>query len=218
MIAVLLSIRRVKGASAARTSAPQDAGAAQSPPTFSLKDLFLLTLASAGVLTVLARIASSMQSQWLAAVASGAGLAVFTLMGVRTAAAHRVWVRLALLVVFFPGALVALWLWLARSCRGGIGRVVAIASLLLIAAPPVAFYAWLIEPQFISLPEPLAENGMDDLIRAGEMVASPAVDVSATFRRSLAGLSAAQPGRIGARAAQAWLVPARSIWQHMARG
>lgn len=185
VIAVLLSIRRVKGASSARAAAPNDAAAAESPPTFSLKDLFLLTLASAGVLMVLARIASSMQSQWLPAVATGAGLAVFTLMGVWTAAARRIWVRLAMLALFFPGALIALWLWLARSCRGGIGRAAAIAGLLLIAAPPVAFYAWLIQPQFITLPEPLAENGMDDLMRAGEMVASPAVDVSALSGEAL---------------------------------
>jgi hypothetical protein len=164
--------------------ARQDAAVDQTP-TFSLKDLFLLMLVLGGVLSVLARAWTAMQSQWLSAVAPGTAFAVFTLMGVWAASASRMWARLTLLVVFFPGCVIAAWLWLARSARGRIGRVATIAGLLLIAAPPVAFYAWLVEPQLISLAAPPDENGMDDLLRAGEMVAKPAVDISALSHEAL---------------------------------
>jgi len=178
VIVSLLSIRRLTGSRFSLNAAPQDAAVDQAP-TFSLKDLFLLMLVLGGVLTVLARAWTTMQLQWLSAAAPGTAFAVITLMGVWAASTNRIWARLALLIVFFPGCMVAAWLWLARSARGRIGQVASIAGLLLIAAPPVAFYVWLVEPQFISLAAPPDENGMDDLLRAAEMVARPAIDVNA---------------------------------------
>lgn len=174
VLVALLSIRRL--------SASADA----LRPTFSLHDLFLLILASGVALAMLARAWASMQSQWLSAVIPGGLFALFTLMAVWSAeGARRIWVRLAMLTLFFPGALMGAWLWLARSARGRVGRAACVACLLLISAPPAAFYYWLVSPQFVSLPAPPAENGMDDLLRVAETFATPGVDVNALSGEAL---------------------------------
>ncbi len=174
VLVALLSIRRLR------------ASADVMRPTFSLHDLFLLILAAGVVLAILARAWASMQSQWLAAFIPGVLFALFTLMAVwAVEGARRAWVRLAMLTIFFPGCLMGAWLWLARSARGRFGRAACVTCLLLISAPPAAFYFWLVSPQFVSLPAPPAENGMDDLLRAAEMVATPAVDVNALSGEAL---------------------------------
>lgn len=155
-------------------------------PTFSLKDLFLLMLAAGAALAMLARTWPSMRSQLPSAVVPGLLFALFTLMAAWAAEGARgVGLRLAMLTVFFPASLMGAWLWLARTARGRIGRVAMIAWVLLIAAPPAAFYYWLVWPQFVAFPEPPADNGMDDLLRAAEMVATPGVDIDALSGEAL---------------------------------
>jgi hypothetical protein len=186
VLVTLLLLRSLRAAAASALEGESVAAPHNRPPrgrsrpTFTLADMLLLMSAAGVVLAILARAWPSMQSQWLSSVVPGVVYAMITLTAVWAADGRRnFWVRLAALIILFPTCLIGGWLWLARSARGRLGRTAAAASLLLIAAPPVGFYGWLVSPRFLALPEPLEDNGIDDLLRAAEMVTNPSVDVSA---------------------------------------
>lgn len=188
VIAALLLVRSFRsGAEASIPGKSAGSPAGRAWPKFTLTDLFLLMLVAGVVLAILVRVAPSMHSQWLKSVVPGVVFAIITLTASWAASARRkLWVRLATLAVFFPTCLIGAWLWLARAARSRLGRAAAATSLLLIATPPSAFYAWLIAPRFLELPAPLENNGLDDLLLAAEKVTNPAVDVNALDDDALA--------------------------------
>ncbi|HUY87479.1 MAG TPA: hypothetical protein VMV10_01970 [Pirellulales bacterium] len=221
VIAALLFVRSLR--TPAERALEDESGPAARPrarPKFTLSDLLLLTLVAGVVISILAWARPDMQGQWLSSVVPGVVYAIITLTAVwATGARRKLWVRLATLVVLFPTCLIGGWLWLARAARSRFGRIVAATSLLLMAAPPAAFYWWLVAPRFLSLPAPLKDNGIDDLLRAAKMVNRPAVDVNALSDDALAAYliqhrEALERARAGlARPCQRRLPADASYWQ-----
>jgi len=181
VLVTLLGLNSIRAPAApAPDAASPSAPRGRVRPKFSLSDLFLVMAAAGVALAILARVSTSMRSQWLAAVVHGVVFGALTLTAVGAAdRGRRAWLRIATLLVIFPASLMGGWLWLARSARGVLGRVATVAILLLICAPPAAFYYWLVSPRFIVLAAPPADNGMDDLLSAAKMVSNPAVNVDA---------------------------------------
>ena len=175
--------RRERASDAPRESQP----IVPARPHFTLADLLLLMLLAGATLAILARVRPGMQSRWLPAIGAGAAFALLTLASVEAAFSRfRLRIKLPLLTLLLPISPSGAWLWLARSARTRFGRMAAAACLLLLAAPPVGFYAWLIAPRFMSLPAPLADNGVDDLFRAAEALTKPAIDLTALSDEAVA--------------------------------
>ena len=150
---------------------------------YSLAEMLLVFVLLSGVLAMLARMPPQVRRDWHLDALPGFAMGVFTLVAVWAAQSRRsAWLRAAALMVAFPALLMGSWLWLARSARsarGPIGRVAAVACIILMAVPPAMIYVEEFRLHSLAYPPPLANNGYVDLLRAAEAIDDHSVKVDA---------------------------------------
>lgn len=156
----------------ARRAAGAAAGDISAGRRFSLAELMLVVVLASGVLAMLVRLPPQVRWDWYADVLPGAILGLFTLIAARAAQSPRnAWLRAAMLVLAFPAILMGAWLWLHRSARRSVGKLLSALTLLLLAVLPAQVFYNEFITRSLAYPPLLADNGYLDLLSAAEMVA-----------------------------------------------
>ncbi len=174
--------RRLARRTAAANGPTPDAGR-RLPWQFSILDMLLLMTLAAWLSAMLSRAPAAVWANWPLLLAEGVVTAEITIAATWIGLSDwRWWMRLPPMVVLFPAALMAAWLWLWRgarrpsadtrwaSYRTRICRAMLAVATLLILAPVVVVCWRLAHPHTFSEPARPSPNGYDELVRAGELI------------------------------------------------
>jgi hypothetical protein len=174
--------RLARRATAASEGSTPDAGP-RSPWQFSILDLLLLMAFVAWLCAMLDRAPTAVWTKWPGLLVEGATTAGLTVAAAWIALSNgRWWLRLPLLLVLFPAAIMAAWLCLWRrvlrshggslweSCNTRFFQIVLLVASVAILAPVVVVCWWLAHPRTFQEPTRPSPNGYDELVRAGNLI------------------------------------------------
>jgi hypothetical protein len=188
--------RLARGGAVASQESTPDVGSC-SPWQFSILDMLLLMAFVAWLSAMLARAPAAVWASWPGLLAEGAATAGLTIAAAWIAlSSGRRWIRLPLLLVLFPAAIMVAWLWLWRESRRSyagslwgayktrVSRAVLLIVTVAILAPVVGTCWRLASPRTFSEPARPNPNGYDELVRAGNLIAAVNAPVFETATRA----------------------------------